>query len=66
MFLLCSNNARALGPRKQDFVKDCIQKSSVDICCVQEALLSEPPPASWWPGPSFWSTAVGKQGWVLF
>lgn len=64
MFLLCSINARGLGPRKRDFVKDYIQKSSVDICCVQETLLSEPPPASWWTGPSFWSPAMGKQGGV--
>ena len=64
MFLLCSINARRLGPRKRGFVKDYIQKSSVDICCVQEHLLSEPPPASWWPGPSFWFLAMGKQGGV--
>ena len=62
MFLLCSINVRGLGPRKRDFVKDYIQKSNVDICCVQETLLSESPPASWWPGPSFWSPAMGKQG----
>ena len=62
MFLLRSINARGLGPRKRDFVKDYIRKSSVDICCVQETLLSEPPPASWWTGPSFWSPAMGKQG----
>ena len=36
MFLLSSINARGLGPRKRDFVKDYIRKSSVDICCVQE------------------------------
>ena len=64
MFLLSSINARGLGPRKRDFVKDYIRKSSVDICCVQKTLLSEPPPASWWTGPSFWSPAMGKQGGV--
>ena len=64
MFLLSSINARGLGPRKRDFVKDNIRKSSVDICCVQETLLSEPPSASWWTAPSFWSPAMGKQGGV--
>ena len=64
MFLLSSINARGLGPRKRDFLKDYIHKSSVDICCVQETLLFEPPPASWWTGPSFWSPAMGKQGGV--
>ena len=64
MFLRCSINARGLGPRKRNFVKDYFQKSNVDICCVQETLLSESPPASCSPGPSFWSPAIGKQGGV--
>ena len=64
MFLLCANNSRWLGPRKRDFVEDYIEKSSVDIYCVQENLLSQPSPPSWWPGPSFWSLAMGKQGGV--
>ena len=40
-------------------LKDYIQNYSVDICCVQETLLSEPHPASWWTGPNFWSPAMG-------
>ena len=43
MFLLSSINARGIGPRKRDFVKNDIHKSSVYICCVQETLLFEPP-----------------------
>ena len=50
------------GHRKRELLKDYIRKYDVDICCVQETLISEPPLASWWPGHSFWSLVVGKQG----
>jgi len=66
MLLLCSISVRGRGldPRTRDFVNDYIRKSNVDICCVQETLLCEPPPASWCHGRSFWSPGMGMQGGV--
>ena len=43
-----------------------ISKNLVLISVVSKKLsfLSLPAPASWWPGPSFWSPAARKQGGV--
>ena len=43
-------------------------KSQYDICFIQESLVSDSVQIdslrSRWPGPSFWSPAIGRQGGV--
>ena len=68
-FKVLTINARGLGsPLNNNPLFDLIEKSSCDICFVQETLVSSEANikvlSRRWLGRSYWSPSIGKQGGV--
>ena len=69
MFKLLSINSRGFDRRKENLIFDYVRSSDVDVCFVQEVLLSDSSffrsLASRWRGPCFLSPSTGRQGGTL-
>ena len=65
-FKICSINLRGFDTQRENFIFN--YGKSFDLVLIQETLVSDPQKidslSSRWPGPSFWSPALGRQGGV--
>ena len=69
MFRLLSINTRGFNSVKQNAPFDFLRFSQIDICFVQEVMLSDPfvfrSIAFRWRGPCFCSPAIGRRAGVI-